>query len=74
MRAVQCLPPEPMKFALSASLDTLPTNANLYTWGKISVLSAHSKGSRSYSIVDLTSLITLGVLTMCNHRNFDMSQ
>ena len=33
-RAVQCLPPEPMKFALNASLDTLPTNANLHTWGK----------------------------------------
>ena len=33
-RAVQDLPPEPMKFALNASLNTLPTNANLHTWGK----------------------------------------
>jgi hypothetical protein len=34
VKAVQALPPEPMKFALNASLDTLPTNANLHTWGK----------------------------------------
>ena len=31
---MQDLPPEPMKFALNASLNTLPTNANLHTWGK----------------------------------------
>ena len=34
VRAVQGLPPEPMKFALNASLDILPTNGNLYKWGK----------------------------------------
>ena len=33
-RAVHDLPPEPLKFALNASLDTLPTNANLNMWGK----------------------------------------
>ena len=33
-RAVQDLPPEPLKFALNASLDTLPSNANLQMWGK----------------------------------------
>ena len=30
-RAAQDLPPEPIKFALNASLNTLPTNANLHT-------------------------------------------
>ena len=34
VKAIQGLPPEPLKFALNASLDTLPTNANLHTWGK----------------------------------------
>ena len=34
VKTVQGLPPEPLKFALNASLDTLPTNANLYTWAK----------------------------------------
>jgi len=34
VKAVEGLPPEPLKFALNASLDTLPTNANLHTWGK----------------------------------------
>ena len=34
VRVVQGLPPEPLKFALNASLNTLPTNANLHTWGK----------------------------------------
>ena len=34
VRAVQNLPPEPMKFALNAALDTLPTNSNLHRWGK----------------------------------------
>ena len=32
--AVHDLPPEPMKFALCASLDSFPTNANLHMWGK----------------------------------------
>ena len=34
VKAVQGLPPEPLKFALNASLNTLPSNANLHTWGK----------------------------------------
>ena len=34
VRAVHGLPPETMKFALNASLNTLPTNANLHMWGK----------------------------------------
>ena len=34
VRAVQNLPPEPVKFALNAALDTLPTNSNLHQWGK----------------------------------------
>ena len=34
IRAVQGILPEPLKFALNASLNTLPTNANLHTWGK----------------------------------------
>ena len=34
VKAVQALPPEPLKFALNASLNTLPTNSNLHTWGK----------------------------------------
>jgi hypothetical protein len=34
VRTVHGLPPEPLKFALNASLGTLPTNANLHTWGK----------------------------------------
>ena len=34
VKAVQGLPPEPLKFALNASLNTLPTNANLHMWGK----------------------------------------
>ena len=33
VKAVQGLPPEPLKFALNASLNTLPTNAILHTWG-----------------------------------------
>jgi hypothetical protein len=33
VKAVKALPPEPMKFA-HASLNTLPTNANLHKWGK----------------------------------------
>ena len=33
-RAVRDLPPEPMSFVLCASLDSLPTNANLHRWGK----------------------------------------
>ena len=31
---MQGLPPEPLKFTLNASLNTLPTNAVLHTWGK----------------------------------------
>ena len=27
-------PPEPMKFALNASLNSLPSNSNLHLWGK----------------------------------------
>ena len=34
VRAVQDLPPEPMSSVLGASLDSLPTNANLHMWGK----------------------------------------
>ena len=34
MKALQDLPPEPHKFVLAASSNTLPTNANLHTWGK----------------------------------------
>ena len=34
VKAVQGLPPEAMKFALNASLDSLPTNNNLHNWGK----------------------------------------
>ena len=34
VKAVQGLPPEPLKFAQNASIDTLPTNGNLHTWGK----------------------------------------
>ena len=34
VRVVQGLPPEPLKFALNASLNIIPTNANLHTWGK----------------------------------------
>ena len=34
VRAVQELPPEPLKFVLNASLNTLPTNSNLHMWGK----------------------------------------
>ena len=34
VKALQGLPPEPHKFTLCASTDTLPTNANLSTWGK----------------------------------------
>ena len=34
VKAVRGLPPEPLKFALNATLNTLPTNANLQTWGK----------------------------------------
>ena len=33
-RAIQGLPPEPLKFVLNASFNTLPTNANLHLWGK----------------------------------------
>ena len=32
--AVQTLPPEPMKFALNASLNSAPSNSNLHLWGK----------------------------------------
>ena len=44
VRALQDLPPEPHKFVLAASSNTLPTNANLHTWGKeaISVVSARN--------------------------------
>ena len=34
VRAVEGLPPELMKFALNAALDTLPTKSNLRQWGK----------------------------------------
>ena len=34
VKVIQDLPPEPMKFALNASLNTLPTNANLHLWGR----------------------------------------
>ena len=34
VRAVHGLPPETMKFALNASLNTIPTNVNLHMWGK----------------------------------------
>ena len=34
VKAVQGLPPEAMKFAINAAVDTLPTNANLCLWGK----------------------------------------
>ena len=34
VRAVEGLPPEPMKFALNVMLDTLTTNSNLRRWGK----------------------------------------
>ena len=34
VRSVQELPPAAMKFSLNASLNTLPTNANLQLWGK----------------------------------------
>ena len=34
VKAVHGLPPEPLKFALNASLGTLPTNANLHTVGQ----------------------------------------
>ena len=32
--AVGKLPPEPLKFALNATVESLPTNANLHKWGK----------------------------------------
>ena len=31
---VRALPPEPLKFILNASLNTLPSNSNLHMWGK----------------------------------------
>ena len=34
VRAVHGLSPETMKFALNASLNTVPTNVNLHMWGK----------------------------------------
>ena len=34
VKAVQGLPPDVMKFAINAAIDTLPTNANLHLWGK----------------------------------------
>ena len=34
VRAIQDLPPKPLKFALNAFLEALPTNTNLYLWGK----------------------------------------
>ena len=34
VKAVQDLPPEPLKFALNASLNTVPTIAKLHAWGK----------------------------------------
>ena len=40
-RAVQDLPPEPMSFVLCASLDSLPTNANLHKWGKKPTAACH---------------------------------
>ena len=50
-RAVRDLPPEPMSFVLCASLDSLPTNANLHRWGKnplLTALFAGMLGRRSY--------------------------
>jgi hypothetical protein len=43
--AVQRLPSEAMKFALNASLDTLPNNSNLHMWGKRSSDSVLSNAS-----------------------------
>ena len=34
VKATQGLPPEVMKFTINASINTLPTNANLHLWGK----------------------------------------
>ena len=46
-RAVQDLPPEPMSFVLCASLDSLPTNANLHKWGKKPTAACHlCRGAR----------------------------
>ena len=33
-KSIADLPPEPMKFTLNAALDVLPTNSNLFHWGK----------------------------------------
>ena len=33
-RCLEKLPPEPLRFALNAAVDTLPTNYNLHKWGK----------------------------------------
>ena len=55
--AVQRLPSEAMKFALNASLETLPTNSNLHMWGK------RSNGSCALCSEQRQSL--LHVLNMC---------
>ena len=31
---VGSLPPEPLRFVLNATVESLPTNANLHKWGK----------------------------------------
>ena len=41
MMAVKNLPPEPLKFILNASLNCLPTNSNLYLWGKRASATCH---------------------------------
>ena len=33
-KALQVMPPDQMKFALNACVNTLPTNANLHLWGR----------------------------------------
>jgi hypothetical protein len=33
-KCLEKLPPEPLRFALNAAVDTLPTNCNLHRWGK----------------------------------------
>ena len=34
VKAIQDLPPDPLKFILNASINTLPTNSNQHRWGK----------------------------------------
>ena len=47
VRAVHGFPPETMKFALNASLNTLPTNTSLHMWGKtFSNICPHCQESR----------------------------